>query len=162
MFEAAIFDWDGTLADTRRVIVQSFQKTIHEANLNVTDEYIERRIGIGAADTFRDILRSAKMPVDEALVKRKSQLEIELTSLVRLFPGAKELLQALQGKVHVGLASMNNRSVIMHMVKAKSLEQYFETILTAESISYSKPNPEIFRKTAEQLKTSPQKCVVLR
>jgi beta-phosphoglucomutase len=165
MFEAVIFDWDGTLADTRRVIVQSFQKTVHEANLNVTDEYIERRIGIGAADTFRDILRSANMPVDEALVKRlverKSQLEIELTSLVRLFPGAKELLQALQGKVHVGLASMNNRSVIMHMVKAKGLEQYFETILTAESISYSKPNPEIFRKTAEQLKTSPQKCVVL-
>ena len=84
MFEAVIFDWDGTLADTRRVIVQSFQKTVHEANLNVTDEYIERRIGIGAADTFRDILRSANMPVDEALVKRlverKSQIEIELTA----------------------------------------------------------------------------------
>ena len=39
--------------------------------------------------------------------------------------------------------------------------QYFETILTAEYISHSKPNPEIFLKTAEQLKTSPQKCVVL-
>ena len=59
MFEAAIFDWDGTLGDTRQVIVISFQKALGEINCKVSDEYIERRIGIGAADTFRDILRSA-------------------------------------------------------------------------------------------------------
>jgi beta-phosphoglucomutase-like phosphatase (HAD superfamily) len=28
MIKAAIFDWDGTLADTRAVIVKSFQKTV--------------------------------------------------------------------------------------------------------------------------------------
>jgi beta-phosphoglucomutase-like phosphatase (HAD superfamily) len=30
MFEAAVFDWDGTLADTRTVIVASFQKALSE------------------------------------------------------------------------------------------------------------------------------------
>ena len=64
MYQAVIFDWDGTLADTRRVIVLSFQKTLSEANLSVSDEYIERRIGIGAAETFREILRSANMRVE--------------------------------------------------------------------------------------------------
>ena len=165
MYQAVIFDWDGTLADTRRVIVLSFQKTLSESNLNVSDEYIERRIGIGAAETFREILRSANRQVDEGLVKRlverKSQLEIELTSQIKLFPGARDLLEALQGKLKVGLASMNNRSVIMHLVEANNLTKYFETILTAESISHSKPNPEIFLKTAEKLKTSPEQCVVL-
>ena len=63
MFEAVIFDWDGTLADTRQVIVISFQKALSEINCKVSDEYIERRIGIGAADTFRDILQSAKHAV---------------------------------------------------------------------------------------------------
>ena len=33
MFEAVIFDWDGTLADTRQVIVISFQKALNEINL---------------------------------------------------------------------------------------------------------------------------------
>ena len=164
MFETAIFDWDGTLADTRKVIVISFQKTLSEINIKVTDEYIERRIGIGAAETFRDVLRSAKMHVDEKLVQhlieRKSQLEIELTPQVRLFPGARELLEALHGKVKVGLASMNNRSVIMHMVEANGLDEYFEVILTADSVTHSKPNPEIFLKTASKLKTKPEKCVV--
>jgi beta-phosphoglucomutase len=165
MFEAVIFDWDGTLADTRRVIVISFQKAAAEANLKVSNEYIERRIGIGAADTFRDILRSANLQVDEPLVQRlvdrKSQFEIEMTSQVKLFPGAIELLEALRGRVKMGLASMNNRAVIMHMVQANNLGQYFQTILTAESISHSKPNPEIFLKTAVELNESPQTCVVL-
>ena len=164
MFEAAIFDWDGTLADTRQVIVISFQKALNEINCKVSDDYIERRIGIGAAETFRDILRSANKPFDKKfiqnLIERKSQIEIELTAQVKLFPGAKELLAALQGKVKVGLASMNNRSVIMHMVDLNDLKKYFEVILTADSVSHSKPNPEIFLKTASELKTNPEKCVV--
>ncbi len=164
MFEAAIFDWDGTLADTRKVIVISFQKTLNEINIKVTDEYIQRRIGIGAAETFRDVMLSNKRPVDEKLVqqliKRKSQLEIELTPQVKLFPGAREMLEALHGKVRVGLASMNNHSVILHMVVANVLKKYFEVIVTADSVAHSKPNPEIFLKTASELKISPEKCVV--
>jgi len=165
MFDAVIFDWDGTLADTRQVIVISFQKALNEVNCKVTNEYIERRIGIGAAETFRDIIRSAKVDVDEKLIyhliERKSQLEIELTDQVQLFPGVKELLEALHGKVKMGLASMNNHSVISHLVKANDLEKYFDVILTAESVSNSKPNPEIFLKTAAKLKTSSEKCVVI-
>ena len=164
MFEAAIFDWDGTLADTRQVIVISFQKAISEINFKVTNEYIERRIGIGAAETFREILRSAGKPFDENLVQhlieRKSQFEIELTNQVKLFPGARELLEILHGKIKLGLASMNNRLVIMHLVEANGLRKYFEVILTADSVSHSKPDPEIFLKTASELKMSPVKCVV--
>jgi len=165
MFEAVIFDWDGTLGDTRQVIVASFQRALSEVGCKVSDEYIERRIGIGAADTFRDILRSANVQVDEKLIKRlvqrKSELEIELTDQVRLFPGAKELLEVVHGKVKMALASMNNRSVVVHLLKAKDLEKYFDAVLTAESISHSKPDPEIFLKAAFNLKASPEKCVVV-
>jgi beta-phosphoglucomutase len=165
MLETVIFDWDGTLADTRQVIVISFQKALGEINCKVNDEYIERRIGVGAAETFREILRSSKVQFDEKLIQhlieRKSELEIELANQVKLFAGAKELLEALWGKVKMGLASMNNRSVIIHMLKANDLEKYFEAVLTAESISHSKPNPEIFLKTASELKSSPEKCVVV-
>ncbi len=165
MYQAVICDWDGTLADTRRVIVLSFQKALAESGLKVTDEYIERRIGIGAAETFRDILRSTRGKIDEDLVKqlveRKSQAEIELTDQVLLFPGAKELLSMLHGKIKVGLASMNNRSVIVHLVEAFSLKGYFEVVLTGDSVTQSKPNPEIFLKCAAQLKVNPKSCVVL-
>ena len=80
---------------------------------------------------------------------------------MKLFPGARELLEALHGKVKMALASMNNRSVIIHLLKAKDLEKYFDVVLTAESISHSKPNPEIFLKAASELKAIPEKCVVV-
>jgi len=165
MFDAVIFDWDGTLGDTREVIVTSFQTTLREIKCKVSDEFISRRIGIGAADTFRDILQSAKRPFDEEmitrLVARKSELEIELADQVKLFPGATELLEALHGRIKMGLASMNNFAVITYMVRAKGLRKYFDIVLTAESVNHSKPNPEIFLKTASFLKAPPELCVVL-
>jgi HAD superfamily hydrolase (TIGR01509 family) len=165
MFEAVIFDWDGTLADTRRVIVLSLKKALSENNYNVTNEYIERRIGIGAAETFREIIWSANGHFDEELVERlierKNAFEIELIGEVELFEGARELLEALQGKIKIGLASMNNWAVIESMLKSKNLQDCFETILTAESVSRSKPDPEIFLKCASKLTSPPEGCVVV-
>ena len=165
MFEALILDWDGTLADTREVIVISFQKVLSETDCQVPNEYIEHRIGIGAAETFREILRSTNAPIDESLimrlVERKSQFESELTWKVKLFEGARELLEALHSKLKIGLASMNNRSIIVPMLKENDLEKYFQVVLTAESIYHSKPDPEIFLKTASKLKTNPLKCVIV-
>jgi beta-phosphoglucomutase len=165
MFDAVLFDWDGTLADTRKTIVVSFQKALKEINLEVPTQYIERRIGIGASETFREILGAANRRVDEKVVKqlveRKSKVQIELAREVALFGGTRELLEALHGKVKVGLASMNNRAVVMHILQINGIADCFDTVLTVEAVSHSKPDPEIFLKSAEQLKAKPQDCVVV-
>jgi beta-phosphoglucomutase len=164
MFEAAIFDWDGTLADTRHPIVVSFHRALKEVGLDVSTAYIERRIGIGASETFRDILRSQGRMVDEALVKRlvarKSEIQVGLADEVQLFEGSEELLARLQGKMHVALASMNNRTVIGHLIRVKGVEDCFEFVMTGDRVSRSKPDPEIFLKTASELKVVPERCVV--
>jgi beta-phosphoglucomutase len=164
MLEAAIFDWDGTLADTRKTIDISFQRALKEISLTVPTQYIERRIGIGAAETFRAILEAANRRVDEKVVKRlveqKSKIQIQLADEVTLFDGGRELLSALHGKVKIGLASMNNRNVIMHLLQAKGLVDCFDVVLTVEAVTHSKPDPEIFLKTAQQLKAKPEACVV--
>ncbi|MGE5533268.1 MAG: HAD family hydrolase [Bacillota bacterium] len=165
MFDTVIFDWDGTLADTRKAILVSFHKALDIVGCQVSDEYIERRIGIGAADTFREILLSAGLPFDEKvvreLVERKSAVQVELSGEVQLFGGARELLEALQGKVKVGLASMNNRSVILNLLEKNHVADCFQKVLTVESVSHSKPDPEVFLKTASALKSNPERCVVL-
>ena len=165
MAEAAIFDWDGTLADTRQVIVASFQKALNSINVKTTAEFIERRIGTGAAQTFQEILQESGKPSNDALIKtlleRKIQAEIDLSANVKLFDGAEELLQSLQGKVKVALASMNNQAVIDPILTTMNLHKLFNVILTVEEVKKFKPDPEIFLKTARKLGVIPEKCVVL-
>ena len=132
MFEAAIFDWDGTLADTRKAIVISFQRALKEINLEVPIEYIERRIGIGASETFREILATANRRVDEKIVKqlveRKSEVQLELANESCCLKVQGIFWKGLQGKVKVGLASMNNRSVVMDLLQINGLADCFDSV----------------------------------
>ncbi len=165
VFESVIFDWDGTLADTRQVVVDSFLKVLATVGVKVSGERIERLIGIGAANTFRQILQDAKVPFDDVLIRRlveaKIQAEIDLSSKIKLFDGANELLEALNSKVKTALASMNNRKVINHLLATMNLKGFFDVVLTADEIRNSKPNPEIFLACASKLGSSPKNCVVV-
>jgi beta-phosphoglucomutase len=165
MFEAVIFDWDGTLADTRQVVVASFHQALSEIQCTISDEFIERRIGTGAAETLREILRTSEISFDEALIRRlvdkKIQAEIDLSSNVTLFTGAVELLTSLHGKVKLALASMNNRAVINYMLNVMNARKFFDAVLTVDEVHNSKPDPEIFLQTAMKLDVHPEKCVVV-
>ena len=165
MYDAVIFDWDGTLADTKDIVVTSFQTVLKEIGCNVADEFIGRLIGIGSRNTFKEALKAQNIPFDEKwidkLVKRKIDTANGLADGVRLFDGAPELLESLNGRVKIALASMNNKRIIKKMLRVTPIQRYFEVIVTAEEIDKPKPDPEIFLKCASELASKPQRCVVL-
>ena len=165
MYDAVIFDWDGTLADTKDIVVTSFQIVLNQIGCNVADEFIERLIGIGSRNTFKETLKAKNIPFDEKsidrLVKRKIDIAVSLADKVKLLDGASELLESLNGWVKIALASMNNRRIIEKMLEVTPIKRCFEVIITAEEVDKPKPDPEIFLKCASELASEPRRCVVL-
>lgn len=165
MFKAVIFDWDGTLADTRRTVTESFRRVLSEAGYTISDEFIDRRIGVGTRKIMEDALRECGIDFDEEelerLVERKIEFQTELTGAVDLFEGAVELLDALYGRVKIALATMGPRKVVDRLLSEKSIRRYFDVVVTADEVPKPKPNPEIFLKAARRIKVRPEECLVV-
>jgi HAD superfamily hydrolase (TIGR01509 family) len=165
MFEAVIFDWDGTLADTRTMIVEAFQKVLSEVGCFVEDEFIERLIGIGPRNTFKEALRAKGISFDDAmlddLVRKKIMMQLGMTGRISLLDGAMELLNSLRGRVRMALATMANRKVIDRLLLEKRLGGYFDVVVSVDEVVQPKPDPEIFLRCASRLMSSPEDSVVV-
>ncbi|MCZ2808984.1 MAG: HAD family phosphatase [Candidatus Bathyarchaeota archaeon] len=165
MVKAVIFDWDGTLADTKRAVVQSFKKVLEEAGCMVSDEFIERRIGIGTKKTIIEAFRECHMKLDvstlEKLAKEKIRIQAELTGIVSLFDGVTELLEELHGRIKIALATMSSRKVVGKLLPEKRIGGFFDVVVTADEIVKPKPDPEVFLVSAAKLGVKPEDCVVV-
>ena len=165
MFELVIFDWDGTLADTKEVIILAFQKVLGRVGCRVSDEFLERLIGIGAKNMFREALKTAGIRYDERmlddLLKEKIRIHLTLTPKIKLFDGVLDLLKALKPVVKIALATMSNRRVMEKTLKEKRILGFFDFIVTADEVENPKPDPEIFLKCAEAMRCRPERCVVV-
>ena len=165
MIKAVIFDWDGTIADTKKAVVQSFQKVLGEADCRVSNEFIEKRMGIGTKKTIIEAFRECHMRLDvstlEKLANEKIRIHANLAHIVNLFDGVTELLEALQGKTKIALATMSNRKVVDKLLPAKRIESYFDVVVTADDVDKPKPDPEVFLVAAARLEVEPKDCVVV-
>ncbi len=165
MVTAVIFDWDGTLADTRGAVVQSFQKVLKEASCSVSDEFIERRMGIGTRKTILEAFRECHMRIDvstlEKLAEEKIRIQAELVDIVSLFDGATDLLEELQGKTKIALATMSHRKVVDKILPEKKIRGFFDVVVTADDVVKPKPDPEVFLVSAAKLGVKTEDCVVV-
>ncbi|HSQ52857.1 MAG TPA: HAD family phosphatase [Acidobacteriota bacterium] len=165
MTKAVIFDWDGTLADTRNAVVQSFQKVLKEAECKVNDEFIERRMGIGTKKTILEAFRECKMRIDVSTLKKLAEEKIKIhagfADIINLFDGVTEILEELHGKTKIALATMSNRKVVDTLLSAKKIGGYFDVAVTADDVGKPKPNPEVFLVAAAKLGVKKKDCVVV-
>ena len=165
MFKAIIFDWDGTLADTKKAVVESFRRVLIEVGCVVDSEFIERRIGIGTKKILEEVLKESNITFDdrilEELTKKKVKIQTELSEVVNLLEGATDLLDALYGRIKMALATMSSRKVIDKLLSEKQLEKYFDVVVTADEVSKPKPDSEVFLVSATKLNLSPEDCITV-
>lgn len=160
---AFIFDMDGTLADNMHFHTEAWGKMLEEngVQMNAHDFLVKT-----AGKTNREILPTVFGDISderiEELGKRKETLYQELFLEHRkAVDGAVEFLEkakALGIKMAVATAAPNAN--VEFILDGLDLRRFFDTITTAADVTFGKPNPEIFLKSAEKLNVEPKNCIV--
>jgi HAD superfamily hydrolase (TIGR01509 family) len=76
--------------------------------------------------------------------------------------GIIELLHELKRRnIRLAVASSSDRRLIDYILERLNVKTLFDSIMGAEDVACSKPNPEIFLKSAERLGVKPSECLVV-
>lgn len=139
-WSTAVFDLDGTLADTIHLIVESYQhafRTIlgHEEDPTVIRSWIGRPL-IGA---FRD---HSPEHADELYATYLQWNADNTERLIRGYDGVREVLADLGAAgVHVGVATSKRRESAQQAMDILGLSEHVEVLVAMEDTDKHKPDP---------------------
>lgn len=165
MVHAYLFDLDGVLTDTAEFHFLAWKQLADEEGIEFTREDNEHLRGVSRRESLALLLKGR--PVTEELaaemMQRKNGYYVELIAQItpnHLLPGVKPLLQHLQKhekKVAVASVSKNAKAVIDRL----GIMEHIHVLTDGFSVEKSKPEPDIFLFTAQQLGVAPADCVVI-
>ena len=147
-----ILDFDGTLADTRDLIVKTMQQTLDVLGLKpCTDNQCAAMIGLPLKQAFTHLLPMSD-EMGERCVETYRRIFNENNALyvIPTFPHVIETLHQLheQGYALTIASSRSNRS-LMEFVNDMHLNEIIPYVLGAEDVTRAKPHPEPVLKTLE-------------
>ena len=154
VFEAVIFDMDGTLIDSTPAVRRSWTTWMHEYGLS--PEQLGRHHGVPSAQVVRHLLAEDQQV---AAIRRIDELELADVGDIVVLPGAAEALDALRDaksaiatSCTVPLASA--RIAAAHLVPPSVL-------VTVDDVAHGKPAPDPFLEAARRLGADPTRCLVV-
>ena len=141
MVRAALFDFDGTLADSFPAITAS---TNHVRQLYglppMAEAEVRKYVGLGLEHLMRALVPTAP-PADAVAAYREHHLSVMLDG-TRLFPGVADTLAELHRR-GLRMAVCSNKAVrfTRALVEALGLGPVFQAVLGPEDVGVPKPDP---------------------
>lgn len=160
-----IFDFDGTLCDTRSNIIIAFRATMEHLGLEMRDE---ETCGATIGLTLRDGFKSMYPEFDDAKIDycvetyRQIFAERRKELMPDLFPGVKETLEALRKRGHrMTIATSRLTDSLMLFMRHHGIDHYFEYAVGSDSVTHHKPHPEPALKTLAALNIAPSEAIMV-
>ncbi|KEY58428.1 hexitol phosphatase HxpB [Serratia sp. DD3] len=162
----AIFDMDGLLIDSEPLWLQAELDIFGALGLDLSDRHnLPDTLGLRIDQVVRMWYQA--MPwqgvSQEEVAQRIIERAIELVQEKRpLLPGVQQSLELCRSlDLNIGLASASPLHMQQQVLKMFNLESYFDQLVSAEYLPYSKPHPEVYLIAAERLNSDPQCCITL-
>ena len=154
-FKLIIFDFDGTLGDTRRNIVVTMQQTLEAQGLPHRDgDSCASTIGLPLAGCFRSLLPDASEElIDRCVDFYHRQFEINKDLMPpQMFPHVAETLGRLSKKgIRMSVATSRGSESLCDLLTSMGIIKYFDLLLGADSVMRHKPDPEPVLMTLRKL-----------
>lgn len=164
-FSAVLFDMDGVIADTEALHVDAFEQTLGNHGYELSSDEYERYFA-GKSDVagFKDYFGAIQEPIDlSAIMTEKAQTYLGLaTSRLEPYPGAIALIHELVAKkIKLGMVSGSLSGEVALTLKRFGLVDYFSVIISADSITNSKPDPEGYIAGLHGLSVMANDCIII-
>ena len=160
-----IFDFDGTLADTRKAIVVAKQDTMQKAGLEVKDEETcASTIGLTAKAGFRLLYPElAEERIDELVIeyrRRFDKLKVQMPP--ERFPGVDHVLSVLSERgITSTIATSRNTRSLREFLAQWNMSDTFRVIFCQEDTPRLKPFPDPVLRTLEALSLRSDQALVV-
>lgn len=161
---AVAFDLDGLIFDTEALFVRVATDMLAARGKPFTPEILDAMIGrqwAVAGPAFKE-LAGLDEPLDELREEKRARYEELLDTAVHTTPGLFALLAHLEHhRVPRAVTTSSGRDYVQRLLRRHGLMDHFAFLLTAEDVSRSKPDPEIYRKAAARFEVEPSSLLVL-
>lgn len=164
MIKAIIFDMNGVIVDDEKVHEMAFCDALHEYHIDLTHEnYLSYCAGKTDRRGFEEIAQAygRDLPVEELLVKKSEKYFSLFPRYKRSYDGTIDLIKNCAERYIVALTSSSSRREIDLIIKEFGVAQCFVLTVSADDVTYGKPHPEPYVKTAELLHVKPHECLVI-
>ena len=140
-----IFDFDGTLADTATVIVDTMRRTFTDMGMPVPDEEDMRRtIGMKLLLALAKLGNLSDSQAVDATERYKKFFKEYAVDKVLLFPEVAQTLHGLQEKgIRMAIATSRNAESLETILANNDIAHCFEKIVSNSDNLAPKPEPEM-------------------
>lgn len=161
VFQAYLFDCDGTIADSMPLHHVAWTRALSEWQCEFPEPLF---YSLGGTPTPEIVAKlneryGLQMPVG-AVARRKEVLYLENISRLTAVPEVLEHIEQSHGKIPFAVVSGDNRETVTASLKALGLLDRFETLVCAGDYQRGKPDPEPFLVAAARLGVAPRDCLV--
>ncbi len=165
MIKGAVFDMDGLMMDTERIVFENWREIMAECGYRYDLETFKKTIGVRRVETERMMkgIYGDDFPYLD-IAEKCHVLFIEKTERdgIPVKKGLFELLGYLkENGIKMAVATSTRRGSATRALSITGVLDYFDAVVCGEDVQNGKPDPEVFLTAAQRIDTPAGECIAL-
>lgn len=161
--KAFIFDLNGTMIDDMSYHIQAWYQLLNYLGADLSYEEVKDQC-YGKNDELLERIFPGRFTLKEKeniSIEKERRYQQEFRPRMKLITGLDQLLEATcASNIKMAIGSAAIRFNIDFVLDGLNIRSYFSSIVSADDVIKSKPDPETYLKCAEDLQVSPKDCIV--